>query len=109
METMPIQDIIQQAPQAFLPDRAAGVNAVVHFHLTGDQAGDWTITIKDKQCLVAQGVPSNPTLTLTADTKDCVDILTGKMDGVRAFMLGKLKIKGNFNLATRLTRLFKWG
>jgi putative sterol carrier protein len=35
-----------------------------------------------------------------------MDILTGKMDGVRAFMMGKLKVSGDMNLAQQLINLF---
>jgi putative sterol carrier protein len=108
MAEQSIQSLIQNAPQAFIAERAAGVNAVVHFHLTGEQGGDWGLTIKDQHCQVAQGAPANPTLTLTADAKDAINVLTGKMDGVRAFMMGKLKLTGDFNLAMKLTSFFKF-
>jgi putative sterol carrier protein len=108
MPEQTIQSLIQNAPQGFMPERTAGVNAVVHFHLTGEQGGDWGLTIKDQRCLVSLGVPANPTLSLTADAKDALNVLTGKMDGVRAFMLGKLKLTGDFNLAMKLTSFFKF-
>jgi putative sterol carrier protein len=106
MEETPIAQLVQKAPQALLADKATGINAVVHLHLTGSQAEDWTMTIKDRQCQVERGVPSKPTLTLTAEAQDCLDIFRGKMDGMRAFMQGKLLISGDYMLATRLPGLF---
>jgi putative sterol carrier protein len=108
MSDQTIQSLIQNAPQVFMAERAEGVNAVVHFHLTGEQGGDWGLTIKDQRCLVTQGVPPNPTLTLTADAKDALGVLTGKIDGVRAFMMGKLKLTGDFKLAMKLTSFYKF-
>jgi putative sterol carrier protein len=107
METNSFQDVVKLLPQVFQADKAGGISAVVYIHLTGASAGDWTLTIKDKQCALTEGMPSSPRLTLTADSKNMMDILTGKMDGVRAFMMGKLKVSGDMNLAQQLINLFK--
>lgn len=39
--------------------------------------------------------------------KDFVELMTGKLNGQSAFMSGKLKIKGNMNLAMKLGELSK--
>ena len=108
MAEQSIQSLLQNAPQVFMAERAEGVNVVVHFHLTCEQGGDWGMTIKDQRCLVTHGVPANPSLTLTADAKNALGVLTGKIDGVRAFMMGKLKLTGDFKLAMKLTSFFKF-
>jgi putative sterol carrier protein len=107
METNSFQDVVKLLPQVFQADKAGGINAVVHIHLTGEKAGDWALTIKDKQCSLVEGIPPSPRLTLTAESTNMVDILTGKMDGVRAFMMGKLKVNGDMYLAEQLITLFK--
>jgi putative sterol carrier protein len=107
METTSFDELAKLLPEAFLADRAGGTNAVVQIHLTGERAGDWTLTIKDKQCSLVEGIPPSPRLTLTADSGVMVDIFTGKMDGVRAFMMGKLKVSGDMYLAEQLVKLFK--
>jgi putative sterol carrier protein len=107
METNSFQDVVKMLPQVFQADKAGGISAVVHIHLTGASAGDWTLTIKDKQCSLVEGIPPSPQLTLTADSSNMMNILTGKMDGVRAFMMGKLKVKGDMYLAQQLINLFK--
>jgi putative sterol carrier protein len=107
MEINSFQDLVKLLPQAFQADKAGGISAVVYIRLTGTGAGDWTLTIKDKQCSLIEGIPPSPRVTLTADSKNMIDILTGKMDGVRAFMMGKLKVSGDMNLAQQLVDLFK--
>ena len=107
METSSFQDVVKMLPQAFQADKAGGINAVVYIHLTGASAGDWTLTIKDKQCSLVEGTPPSPRLTLTADSTNMMDILSGKMDGARAFMMGKLKVSGDMYLAQQLMNLFK--
>jgi predicted lipid carrier protein YhbT len=44
---------------------------------------------------------------LTADSSDYVKIFTGELDGMQAFMQGKIKLAGDLNLAMKLTQMFK--
>jgi putative sterol carrier protein len=48
-----------------------------------------------------------PTMTLTADSADFVKIFTGELDGMAAFMQGKIKLGGDLNLAMKLMQMFK--
>jgi len=103
-----ISDLMQKMPGAFLPEKAQGVNAMVHFKFTGAEAGEWNAAIADGKCEVVQGAPSKPaTMTLTADSTDYVKIFTGELDGMSAFMQGKLKLGGDLNLAMKLMQMFK--
>ena len=60
-----------------------------------------------EKCEVAKGVHASPKMTLTADSADYVKIFTGEIDGMQAFMQGKLKLAGDLNLAMKLTQMFK--
>jgi putative sterol carrier protein len=102
-----VRQLIQNHEKAFRPERAVGVDAVIQYHLTGEEAGDWIITIKDGACKVAEGIAENPKMTLTADGREFADVLLGRMDGMAAFMQGKLMLKGDLNLAMKLTSFFK--
>lgn len=104
---MKVQDLVDGMPGAFLAEKAEGIDAAIVFHVTGDDPGDWTLTIKDKKCSVASGAIANPRLTLTASSQDFLDVFTGKLDGTRAFMQGKLKLAGDMSLAMKLAGLFK--
>jgi putative sterol carrier protein len=99
-----VRQLILNHEKAFMPEKAAGVDAVVQYHLTGDEGGEWIITIQDG---VTEGVAENPKMTMTADGREFGDILLGKMDGMAAFMQGKLQLKGDLNLAMKLTSFFK--
>ncbi|MDR3577163.1 MAG: SCP2 sterol-binding domain-containing protein [Anaerolineaceae bacterium] len=102
-----IQDLMDRLPAAFLADKAAGVDATVLFNLTGPKGGQWVVAIQNQTCGVEKGTIPNPKLTLTADAQDCLDIFSGKLDGMKAFMQGKLKVSGDFGLAMKLTGLFQ--
>jgi len=98
---------MDRLPSAFLADKASGVDATVLFNLTGPKGGQWLVTIQNEHCTVEAGTTPNPKLTLTADAQDCLDIFSGKLDGMKAFMQGKLKVSGDFGLAMKLTGLFQ--
>jgi len=102
-----ISDLMSKMPGAFLPEKAVGLDAVIQFKFTGAEPGAWYATIKDSKCAVAQGEATAPKMTLTADSADYLKIFTGEMDGMQAFMQGKLKLGGDLNLAMKLMQMFK--
>lgn len=102
-----VKELVFNHEKAFMPEKAAGVNAVIQYKLTGDQAGDYIVKIADGACKVEEGVTDNPTMTLTADGEYFRDVLLGKEDGMKGFMTGKLKLAGDLNLAMKLTSFFK--
>jgi putative sterol carrier protein len=83
------------------------VDAVIQYHLTGEGGGDWIINIHDGKCSVATGNAEDPRMTLTADAQDFKDVLTGKVNGMQYFMMGKLRLAGDLNMAMKLTSFFK--
>ncbi len=109
MSDYTVKELIFNHEKAFRPDKAAGVEAVIQYHLTGDEAGDYIIDIKDGACSVEEGTADAPTMTLTADGRYFGDVLLGKEDGMKGFMQGKLKLAGDLNLAMKLTSFFKMG
>ncbi len=101
-----VEQLVLGHEKAFVPERAGNVDAVVQYHLTGEQGGDWIIAIRDGACKVTPGVTENPTLTLTAEAQVFRKILLGQMDGMAALMQGKLQLKGNLGLAMKLIGFF---
>ena len=104
-----VRELVFNHEKAFMPEVAEGVDAVIQYRLTGEEAGDYIITIEDGKCSVAEGVAESPTMTLTADAKDFGDVLLGRANGMQYFMQGKLKLSGDLNLAMKLTSFFKMG
>jgi putative sterol carrier protein len=107
MSEIPIEKLMSRMPKAFIPEKAVGVDAVIQYNLLGEEAGDWIITIKDGECHVVEGIAENPDMTLSADSQDYKDVILGKINGMNAFMEGKLKLSGDLNLAMKLTSFFK--
>ena len=102
-----VSEFITRMATAFIPEKAAGIDATIQLKLTGAQPGEWYIVIKDNQCAVSQGLANAPKLTVTADGGDLIKIFSGQLDGMQAFMQGKIRIAGDMNLALKLMNLFK--
>ncbi|MDD2696252.1 MAG: SCP2 sterol-binding domain-containing protein [Anaerolineales bacterium] len=107
MADISVRQLVLNHEKAFMPEKAAGVNAVIQYILTGEEGGDWIVTLQDGKCTVAEGKAEKPTMTLTADAQDFKDVLTGKVNGMQYFMQGRLKLAGDLNLAMKLTTFFK--
>jgi putative sterol carrier protein len=104
-----VKELIFNHEKAFLPEKAAGLEAIVQYKLTGDEGGDYIITISNDKCKVAEGIADDPVMTMTADGAYFRDVLLGREDGMKGFMDGKLQLAGDLNLAMKLTSFFKMG
>ena len=102
-----IKEIFEKLPEAFLPEKAGDMNKVVQFVLTGKEAGQWMVLIKDGKVEVKTGLHESPHMTLKADSQDYLDLLTGKLKPMAAVMTGKVKIIGDQALAQKFSTLFK--
>jgi putative sterol carrier protein len=106
MTDMNVQEIMKDIPNHFNQENAKGVSGIVQCTFSGNQASDWVIRIQNQTCEVEEGKVNDPNLTIKADAQDGVNVLTGNMDAMRAYMLGKIKVFGDLSLGMKLTNLF---
>lgn len=96
--------------QRFSPDHAKGVNATMQYSLSGDGGGEWTVTIENGEFKGVQaGSVEKPTLQIIMDAAKFVDMANGDLDGRKAFLTRKLKVKGNIALAQKMQKFFPQG
>ncbi len=76
--------------------------ARVQFHLTGPGGRDWYLVAENGVGTRHDGAVESPDVTLTASAADWDAIQTGELARTDAFLSGKLKIDGDFNLLMRL-------
>jgi putative sterol carrier protein len=107
VDEISIEEMMNRMPKAFLPEKAGEVEAVIQYHLSGEESGDWIVRIGGGKCEVERGETEDATMTLFADSQDYKDIILGKLDPMTAFMQQKVKLKGNLNMALGLTKYFK--
>ena len=105
-ETQTVAGVMQGMADNFKAEKAAGINATFQFDITGDEGGQWNAVINDGEATFNEGVADAPTVTITASSEDWIRIVNGQLNPQMAFMTGKIKVKGDLGLATKLGSLF---
>lgn len=94
---------------SFMPEKAEGVDTVIQLKLTGSQASDWYLIIKDQTCESIQGIHPEPKMTMTVDSEDYIKMAVGEMDATMAFLKGKVKVSGDMAVALKMGQYMKYG
>ena len=81
------------------------VGGSLQFLLTGGHGGDSTWVVDCKQSKVSRGA-GKADCTVTLSEENFMALASGKLQGMQAFMAGKMKIKGNMSLAQKVGLLF---
>lgn len=88
------------------PELAKDINAVVHFNITGDGGGAWTLDCTKTEGWVSAGTNGDSKMTITAAAADFEKIISKQMNAQTAAMTGKLKFKPmDMGLAMKLAKL----
>jgi putative sterol carrier protein len=101
-----VQNGMSDLAGRFQKEQALGINAIVQFQITGEQAATYHMIIKDQHLSLKESAAEKPDLTLTMSTVDFLDLMTGRLEGAAAFVSGKLKVTGDMMLAMQLAAIF---
>jgi NAD(P)-dependent dehydrogenase (short-subunit alcohol dehydrogenase family)/putative sterol carrier protein len=103
-----VKDVFEKMPGAFQAGGAAGAAVVFQYSIAGDGGGDWYADIKNGACTVASGLHASPTCTLKIAAADFLDLMNGKVNAMKAYTSGKLKIEGDIMKSQLLEKIFKF-
>lgn len=99
---------IENLPQAEKAGLVKKVNGVFEVHLSGGgETAVWSLEFKKVGVVKKGASDAKPDAVLTLNDDVFVEMVNGKLNGQKAFMGGKLKIKGNMMLATKLDTILK--
>lgn len=88
----------------FNPQAAAGLAYVFQFNVTDEKT--YCLNIKDGACVSSEGENEDANVTFVTDSATLLALSDGSLDGMQAFMSGKLRIEGDMMLALKLNELF---
>ncbi|MBI4775813.1 MAG: SDR family NAD(P)-dependent oxidoreductase [Deltaproteobacteria bacterium] len=103
-----VKKVFESMAGAFRPDRAAGVDVVFQFSISGPEGGEWHAVVKDQACKVIEGVHQSPTTTLKMADADFVKLIAGQLNAMNAYTTGKLKISGDLMKSQLIEKIFKF-
>ena len=103
---MTVAEIFEIMEKLFNPAAAAGMNKIIQWNISGDEAGKWAFKIANQTCELIPGGVEKPDLTMMMSDQDWLAIAEGKLDPMNAFMTGKVKTAGDMMLAMRIPQLF---
>ncbi|MCB2193054.1 MAG: SCP2 sterol-binding domain-containing protein [Deltaproteobacteria bacterium] len=90
----------------FDPQAAEGLTAVFQWDVLGENGGVWHIKVADgKAELINERHPS-PTVSQTCGTDLFLSMVNYEINGMQAFMSGKLKMTGDMNVAQKIYEVF---
>ncbi len=90
-----VKDFFETQHSRFIPEKAEGVHAHISYNITGDGGGEWTLMVDNGKCTVSLGGDPSAKSQVRMTSKTYLKLAQGKLDGRVAFMLGKIKIKGD--------------
>ncbi len=102
-----IRQKTKSLPHYFQPQLAGELEAVIQINIKGNDKFEGYIEIKNGKCDYKEGIHETPDVTVFSDENVWDDVLNGRYTTQKAFMVGQLKVRGNFVLLTRFDQLFK--
>ncbi|XP_032522743.1 hydroxysteroid dehydrogenase-like protein 2 isoform X2 [Danaus plexippus] len=103
-----IPELFSVINKTITPELVKKTQAVFQFNVKGKEEGIWHLDLKNGDGACGQGEPKHaPDATLTMDSTNFADMFAGKLKPTTAFMMGKLKIKGDMQKAMKLEKMMK--
>lgn len=98
-----IAEAFTKIESRFNASAAADLNVVFQFSVDDDSHH---LVVKDGSCQLVEGEHNDPSVTLIMDGGTFQEVVAGDINGMQAFMAGRLRTEGDMMLATRLSDLF---
>jgi len=102
-----LAQIFEYMAGRFQPERAGNQSAVIGWDITSPEGThSYQLQVADGTCTAVAGNAEPARVTLGMALPDFLRFLTGKLDGMQAFMTGKLKLSGDMMFAQSMQAWF---
>ena len=97
---------LHHIPHYFIGQHNREMNMVIQYLIT-DMNENGAIVIKDGDCSYIEGIVESSTIEIAMTSDILTQVLTKQITYQKAFMIGKLKVRGNFAMLSKLDQVFK--
>ena len=97
------REFFETLPSRLDKAKTAGLTGSWAFEV--EPAGSWTVRVNDGEVTVQEGA-DDADVTIATSEKTFMEIARGKRNATSAYMMGKIRVKGELGAAMKLQRLF---
>lgn len=91
-----LNEVFDGMVQAFTPANASNQSAVIQYDIsTPSGVVSYQLDVQNGTCSVSRGADKPARVTLDLSLPDFLRLTLGELDGMQAFMTGKLKLRGD--------------
>ncbi len=101
-----LNEVFEKMPEAFVPEKANGINALIQLELTGEAGGNWQVKIADGAISVTPGQAQSPKLKLIMTASDYVGLSRGDLNAAMLLQSGRIKPQGDIILGMKFQTMF---
>jgi putative sterol carrier protein len=103
-----LDQVFEGMKNSFNPQKAGGQQATVQYELTTPEGSrSYAMRIADGRCEVERGTAESPRVSIKMSVGDFLRLIAGKLNGMQAFMTGKLKVSGDLFFAQTFQSWFE--
>ena len=100
-----VSEIFEAMATQVESDRLDGIDVVIGWALSGDESTEKTMSIADGSLSVEDGLSDSANATISMDSDDFKDMMSGELNPMMAFMGGKVKIDGDMSAVMKIQGL----
>ncbi|MEW6349460.1 MAG: SDR family NAD(P)-dependent oxidoreductase [Thermodesulfobacteriota bacterium] len=103
-----VAEVFNRIGEAFQPEKASRVEVIFQFNIEGPGGGAWNVAVKDNTCVSSSGTHPQPTTTIIMSDSDFLELVAGRLNAMKAYTSGKLKVQGDLMKSQLVEKLFKF-
>lgn len=100
-----VTEIFEAMASGVDADKLDGIDVIIGWSLSGDEAAEKTMSIADGKLDVAEGLNDDANATINMDSEDFKAMMSGELNPMMAFMGGKVKIDGDMSAVMKIQGL----